>query len=65
MTRRQFYVRTKSYEWQWDVVEEETQTGLQKVGIIDLHDYQQRTLAVVKGEWKTKLSEPKVWRYAE
>jgi hypothetical protein len=58
--RPQFYVRTKSHEWQWDVEEREGSI-CKEVGIISHHDFQERTMAIAKGEWKPRLTEPKCW----
>jgi predicted transcriptional regulator len=32
-----------------------------KVGIISREDYQRRTIAIAKGEYKPKKGEPKIW----
>ncbi len=32
-----------------------------KVGILSFEDFQKRTLAIVRGEYKPKRNEPKIW----
>jgi hypothetical protein len=62
--RPQFYVRTKSHEWQWDVSEDIKGTSCKEVGIISHHDFKERQQAIESGEWKVKNYEPKCWFWA-
>jgi hypothetical protein len=58
--RPQFYVRTKSHEWQYDIEEREG-FKCKEVGIISRHDFQERVSAIAKGEWKPRGGEPLCW----
>ena len=35
--------------------------GKMKIGVMSKEDYRQRTIAIAKGEYKPKKTEPKVW----
>jgi predicted transcriptional regulator len=34
---------------------------MMKIGILSREDYQKRTIAIAKGEYKPRANEPKVW----
>ena len=57
---KQFYVRTKSHEWEYDVEEREG-FECKQVGIISRHHFQERVAAIAEGEWKVRADEPKCW----
>jgi hypothetical protein len=59
MIMPQFQVITKSYRWEYDIEEREG-FECKEVGIITRQGYQDRTMAIAKGEWKPK-GEPLCW----
>ena len=56
----QHTIITKSYRWEFDIEEREGFT-CKEVGIITPQGFQDRCLAIAKGEWKVKGFEPKCW----
>ena len=57
---KQFYVRTLSHQWEYDI-EEIPGFECKEVGVISRFHMQERTMAIAKGEWKVKADEPKCW----
>lgn len=59
----QYYVKTRSYEWDYDIEEREG-SMCKEVGIITNKGFQDRCMAIAKGEWKPRANEPKCWFFS-
>lgn len=58
---KQFYVRTKSYQWTWDVKDSDDGSMCKEVGLISVKGFQDRAKAIAAGEYTPQLTDPKCW----
>ena len=49
--------RQRMIIWKGDILKKK----IMKIGILSKDDYRKRTIAIAKGEYKTRKNEPRVW----